>query len=637
MRAGYARLRLPDAVAFTVLLLAAMATVTLSDYRPRATSSARAIEAKVRSVREVENRRARAGAVIPAWDPYQFSGRPYLAAFDSQVAYPPAVLLSVAPVESAFAMAFVFHAWIAGIGAYLVARQLDVATPTAIVGGIGAMFATVAWPAIDLPHSVDAHRLAWIPLALAFTMRSVRRPSWWPAAGLVLTVAMVLLTASGRAVVYVGFSIVAWYLFTMLWPDPSINRRRLLVQLATLFILAVSLTAFQTLPAARLWLSAAQAGGFAPHDWNEESSSTSVMDKAPLDEGMAAAFAPLVGHRTLSACSRVVDEADLLALRIPSVGGFGGVFLADYARFVTIASGLYPEKPHVYAGIDGAGGTPARADLLRFLDVEYLLSCGQPDPDRWTPVTQVQDVGVYRNRSMLGRAVWTCPAQAIGRQELDYRLRRYRYDATLTLRGAGPLVHVRWAAGMSDDDRARAEAEFRILPERFLGDRTWQYELFDSTPATVQSIVTSPLVEDTAGVDRSSFAVVSRAPDFASEPKTEWLIGAEPCAETQPATVVTMDRPDGQVVVDVDAPRDGIVVFSEPFYPLRAAWVDNTQVEVNKVNLAFTGVPVTSGRHRLELRYDPRGVQAGWWLSLVAAAIWVSGEWRARSIRSNAP
>jgi hypothetical protein len=48
------------------------------------------------------------------------------------------------------------------------------------------------------------------------------------------------------------------------------------------------------------------------------------------------------------------------------------------------------------------------------------------------------------------------------------------------------------------------------------------------------------------------------------------------------------------------------------------------------VNLAFTGVPVAAGRHRVELRYDPRGFQAGSWLSLAAALIWAGGEWRAR-------
>jgi hypothetical protein len=588
------------------------------------------VEARARSAREIENRRARAGVVMPAWDPYQFGGRPYLAAFDPQVAYPPAVLLQAVPVESFFGISFAIHAWLAGLGGYLVARQLAVTRMAAVLSGIGVMLATVAAPGLDLPHSIEAQRLAWVPLSLALAMRSARRPRRWPDAALVLVAAVVLLTASLRTVAYVGAIVAAWYVFAMMWPDGPVNRRRLLLQLATLWCLAVSLTAYQTLPAVRLWMAADRAGGLATHDWNEEESSGSITDKAPLGDAVAAALMPLAGHRTLSACGEQVDEADLLALGIQSVGGFGGTFQADYARFVNIASGLYLEKPALYRGIDNAGASPARADLLRFLDIDFLVSCDPPDPGRWTQVTRLPALGVYRSLDSLGRAVWTCDAQPIGREEIEYRLRRSRYDDTLTLRGAGPLIHVRWAPGVGDDDRARAEATFRILPERFLGDRTWQYELFDTTVEHVQLIVLDPIVEDTAGIDRSTFAVVSRTPAFDDEPKTEWLIGAEPCPETRPAMTLAADQPDGRVEVDVDAPRDGMVFMSEPFHPLRAAWVDGEPADTMKVNLAFTGVRVPAGRHRIELRYDPRAYQAGWWMSILAALAWMGGEWRAR-------
>jgi hypothetical protein len=156
--------------------------------------------------------------------------------------------------------------------------------------------------------------------------------------------------------------------------------------------------------------------------------------------------------------------------------------------------------------------------------------------------------------------------------------------------------------------------------------------LFDSSIAGVQAIVTNPLVEDTAGVDRGTFAVVSRAPQLPEEPKTEWVVGAAPCVEPKEATVIESDRHDG-VSVEIDAPAAGIVVFSEPFYPLQSAWVDGEPVAVKKVNLAFTGVDVAPGRHRVELRYDAQGFQAGWTTSAAAVVIWIVGGWRSRSWR----
>jgi hypothetical protein len=396
-------------------------------------------------------------------------------------------------------------------------------------------------------------------------------------------------------------------------------------------VLACGLSAFQTLPVIRFWLFQ-PSSGLSIHDWTLEESSRSVIDKPPIDDRVAALLEPLRGHRTLTACTSKVDESDLLAHQIPSVGGFGGAHLADYARFVNIASGLYPEKPAIYAGIDSVGQQPSRPDLLRFLDIEYLIDCRRPDPDQWTEIARFEEVGVYRNRSRDARAVWTCPAQSVGREEIEYRFRRNRYDATLTLRGNGPVINVRWAASVDDQQRARAEQQLHILPERFLGERTWQYELFDSSLPVIQAIVTNPLVEDTAGVDRGTFAVVSREPQLPPEPKTEWLVGTAPCMGPREAVLIEADRHDG-VTAEIDAPAAGIVVFSEPFYPLQSAWVDGERAEVKKVNLAFTGVDVTPGRHRVELHYDARGFQAGWTTSAATVLIWILGGWRSQTSR----
>jgi hypothetical protein len=398
-------------------------------------------------------------------------------------------------------------------------------------------------------------------------------------------------------------------------------------QFVVLALLAAGLSGVQTVPAVRFWLSATP-GGVARHDWTLEESSRAVIDKAPMDDRIAAALEPLRGHRTITSCTTLVDESDLLEQRIPSIGGFGGAYLADYARFVNIASGEHPEKPTVYAGIDGAGRAPARPDLLGLLAVEYLIDCRDADPEHWEPVARVGRLRIYRNRSDRARAVWTCAAQPIGREELEFRLRQSRYDEALNLRGGGPVIHVRWAPDVDDARRAAAEAQFRILRGRFLGERTWEYQLFDSSLGMVQTIVTSPLVEDTSGVDRSTFVVVSRDPDFSAEPKTEWLTGLASCGQAGEVSVAVADRADGVVVADVAAPADGIVLFAEPFYPLRSARVDGVAVDTRKVNLAFTGVPVPAGRHRIELRYDPQGVRAGWIVSAAALMFWAATAWR---------
>ena len=86
--------------------------------------------------------------------------------------------------------------------------------------------------------------------------------------------------------------------------------------------------------------------------------------------------------------------------------------------------------------------------------------------------------------------------------------------ALMTIRVPGPvasapMINVRWAAGVGADDRETREAALRLERGAANGDRTWSYRLRDSTAANIRAIVTDPAVEDTAGVDRSAFRVIS--------------------------------------------------------------------------------------------------------------------------------
>jgi hypothetical protein len=246
-----------------------------------------------------------------------------------------------------------------------------------------------------------------------------------------------------------------------------------------------------------------------------------------------------------------------------------------------------------------AGSPTARDGLLRFMAVEYLVSCAPADPRRWTPVAELDGVGVYRSLQAAPRAFWTCSPVAVGREELEYRLRRGTYDDRLTLHPK-PVIHVRWPAGLAPDERSRIEVALHIDPQRDLGERTWQYGLLDASPANVVAIVTHPSVEDTQGIDRGSRTLLPPPLPRFDEPRTDWLVGGQACDELRAATVLRRDRLDGSLIVAVDAPRDGLLFLSETWDADRTAWLDGRRVEPLRVNFAFTGIPVTAGRVRHE-------------------------------------
>ena len=68
-----------------------------------------------------------------------------------------------------------------------------------------------------------------------------------------------------------------------------------------------------------------------------------------------------------------------------------------------------------------------------------------------------------------------------------------------------PTINVRWGEGVNDEPRREREAFHRLVNGVHRGERTWSYALTDSSPEQLQALVSDPLVEDTAGFDRSTF------------------------------------------------------------------------------------------------------------------------------------
>jgi len=79
----------------------------------------------------------------------------------------------------------------------------------------------------------------------------------------------------------------------------------------------------------------------------------------------------------------------------------------------------------------------------------------------------------------------------------------------------------------------------------------------------------------------------------------------------------------------VVAPRDGLAVVLDPFYPGWRATLDGRAVPVLRADYAFQAVAVPAGRHRLRLDYRNPLVAAGVGVSLATLALWVLAvRWR---------
>jgi uncharacterized membrane protein YfhO len=94
----------------------------------------------------------------------------------------------------------------------------------------------------------------------------------------------------------------------------------------------------------------------------------------------------------------------------------------------------------------------------------------------------------------------------------------------------------------------------------------------------------------------------------------------------KPASLVSRSE-DGEIVVDVDAPAEGVVLFSETFYRSRTADVDDRSASVLEVNLAFAAVPVPQGRHRVRLGVEPDTRRTDRVVSILGLVGWAVVSW----------
>jgi hypothetical protein len=651
-----------DAVMAAVLLVVALLPVFLNRGSLPGGAAASA-DARMQVAWETHTRRAIADGTLPLWNPYNGAGRLHLADARTQALYPPHVLLRFLPIGLFFLVSGVLHGWIFGLGAYAVARTLGAPRSAACAAAIGVMLLGIVVP-LGAGHAPPLASIAWLPVLLALALQASTQSRLLPPPPLAIVAALAF-TAGGRPAIYATAAITACYLLALAWPgERRVPARRTSLRLGVVLALAAGLSAFQLVPSLRMRTAAAWAGGMqaaeaveagpgpaeaGPHSAAAEAGPRSDAAEAgpsgvaagdagpgPAEAGprseaaeagprsvaageptaLLASLAAPAAPRTVSTCA-AVDAGEMLRLGVPGLAA-GSASTTDYETLIGFVAG----RPGSPAGAIDVQQPATRRDLLRLLNAGIVVGCGESDGGDAAHV--VRPLQITRVEP-LPRAFWTCAPRRTGREELDYRLQNYRYDDTLSMYPANPVVNVRWVAGLDEAVRVQAETDLQMRPRRAVEDRTGQYDLLDASRTSLAAIVRHPLVEDTAGFDRGSLELppAPPAPAF-DERQSEWLLGVERCDELRPAAIERMDTADGRFAAVVDAPRDGVLFVGDAYHPDRVAWVDGARVDALRTNLALTAIPVTAGTHRVELRLDMTALWVGAGLTLLTLAAWIA-------------
>jgi hypothetical protein len=632
---------------------------------------------------------------LPFWNPFFFAGIPHLADVETQVLYPPALLLRWLPIPTYLSMMAALHLWVAAMGAMLLARVVGLGWVAAAAAAIAVALGGSAGPWIHNGHLLLLESAAWLPWVLAFGLLSAERTSAMPRAGLVITCGLQFLTGNLQGTLYTAAALTALYAFTIAWPAGA-TRRQLLAQWSLTGVLVAGLVAFQLVPTAVL---VHQAGRTSQLSW-----------EAAAEGGWRAAdlvriVRPFAGFASGSSYRELGDSAIyvglLLALFAPVA------FVTRERRRVAVFFTL----------LAVAGLALASAAWLPFYRVHYVLFPGLRIPGRvlFLTTSSLAVLGamgldqalrfVRSQSSVAARAASTVALAIVGFDLVAFAapaiepvsvsapspivaaavaqsggrvlsLCEHRVSVGEMLLARRPSLdgvagmhlghYADWAAVARFGEPPPRDGMYRRVNSD--GELPARRDLIDA--ANVGTVLTCG-TSDAPGLELvDSDAVVDVYRNVAAWPRAVWacaadamtadavmtqllhtsmsrdtgseasgvtgdasdlLVGTHACAESGLVQMQSQDGPDGRLTLRFDAPSNGVLLVSEAFYPERHAYLDGQRAAMEKANVAFLAIRVPAGQHQVELRYVPTSFLIGTAITSITLSGWAAAAHRSRT------
>lgn len=195
---------------------------------------------------------------FPLWNPFTYSGIPYLGSFQSALLYPPNLLFLLLPLATAINASFVLHLWLFGFGTYLWAAMRRLQPAAAFLTGTAAMLSGTVLLHIYAGHLSNVCSLAWIPfLFLGIDQWLARRHAAW----LAVAAFAVALQILGGHPQYVYFTALVAGLYTLVHLPGTPRLSIAAIGLLTIYPLGALLSAAQLIPGIMATQEAVRSSG----------------------------------------------------------------------------------------------------------------------------------------------------------------------------------------------------------------------------------------------------------------------------------------------------------------------------------------------------------------------------------------
>jgi uncharacterized membrane protein YfhO len=190
---------------------------------------------------------------IPFWNPYNFSGNPQMANFQSAVFYPFNFLFLVLPFNAGWTMFTISQALLAAIFMFLfLSKGLKLNRLASVLGGIS--FAFSSYMVVWLEWENIASTLLWLPLALLLIKKNTEDIKLGNFLLLIFVFLFSFLAGYVQGFFYV-YTVCLFYFLFLFFTQPTKQKAKKIVLFLTTLIFPVLLSLFQLFPTLEIFKS----------------------------------------------------------------------------------------------------------------------------------------------------------------------------------------------------------------------------------------------------------------------------------------------------------------------------------------------------------------------------------------------
>jgi len=185
---------------------------------------------------------------VPFWNPHQFGGTPFLAAFQTMVFYPVNIPLYALDPATQMDLFIYLHFLIAAVFAYLLGRKLKMSAPASVVTALTYTFCGFMVTRYGQPTFIST--ASWLPAVLFFGEHLIERPGFRRMGLLSLIISLSILAGFPQLVMITIYALLGYMLIRVIMLSGRPRRARVAIMLAVLVAVGVAclVCAFQILP-----------------------------------------------------------------------------------------------------------------------------------------------------------------------------------------------------------------------------------------------------------------------------------------------------------------------------------------------------------------------------------------------------